>query len=129
MIQIAELETTPLHIPIFGGISRRTETSTDEPSLNMMLEMTEGYAKSQRAICPLMDGTHECIPAWVLGQLFFAMILLPGAWSVWGRNKPIASHLSTAICGPVPSEDFDAKLAVLTTLDAGLFVGRRNGSF
>ncbi len=62
----------------FRSITKRTGASTDEHLLNMMREMTNGRARSQPAICPFVDGIHECIPSWLSGQQFFYAFSAPG---------------------------------------------------
>jgi len=55
------------------GSLKRAGASTDEPSLNMMREMTEGRGKTHSAICPLWMALTNVYPVWGAGQLFFAI--------------------------------------------------------
>jgi len=57
------------------GSLKRAGASTDEPSLNMMREMTDGAREIAQFNLPFMDGNHECIPRIASGQQFFAEFL------------------------------------------------------
>jgi hypothetical protein len=97
-------ESTRPTFPVPGGLQNAPVHRLDEPQLNSMREETDGFAQTSCATCPLVDGTHECIPSLVPGQLFFGVFSTRGRFPGSGMVLRAKSYTFNHIAQYVPEQ-------------------------